>query len=133
VLFLSQHEKAAARAEAKRLRDLPPADLAEEIMPAFGSDGIPPARKLAFGGRGIEILQICDWLMRSHRRGYRQRPGLQKPVIRGLHALEDAALIENTQRWVRVGARLATLRATALGQTAVAERSVRHYLSSPSN
>jgi hypothetical protein len=130
-LFLSR-EKAGARAEVERLRALSPAGLAAEIMPIFGPEG-PPVRKLWWGARGIEVLQICDWLMRSQGRGYRQRPRLRTSVTRGLHLLEGAGLIENGRRWAQPGSLAATLRATTLGQTALAEGSVPQYLSSPSN
>jgi hypothetical protein len=123
-----QDEKAAAKAEVARLRALSPAELAAEVMPVFSRDG-PAVRKIWWGGRGIEVLQICDWLMRDHRRrGYRARPRLRKAVTRGLHALEDAGLIENAQRWTQVGALAATLRPTALGTTALVEGTVRAHL-----
>lgn len=127
MLFVNQHERAAARAEVKRLRDLLPADLAAEIMPVFGPAG-PPVRKIWWGARGIEVLQICDWLMRSERRGYRQRPRLRTPVTSALHLLEDAGLIENERRWAQLGSLAAALRATSLGQTALADGSVQQRL-----
>lgn len=39
-LFGNDDDKAAAQAESDRLRNLPLVELAAEIMPAFGPDGI---------------------------------------------------------------------------------------------
>jgi hypothetical protein len=123
-LFLSKAEKSAARAAAERLKGLSPADLAAEIMPVFGPDG-PPLRRLHWWRPGgFEWMQICDWLMRAHPRGFRQRPRLRRAVTRSLHVLEDAGLIENRHRWAQVGASGAKLKATIQGLTALAEGSV---------
>ena len=86
----------------KRLREMPAAELAVAIMPVFGPYG-PPVRKLWWGAQGIEVLQICDWLMRDYKRGYRQRPRVRNAVTRALHLLDEAGLIETTRRWVRPG------------------------------
>jgi hypothetical protein len=126
-LLLSNDERTVARANVKRLKEMPPAELAAAIMPVFGPDG-PPVRKLWWGAQGIEVLQICDWLMRDHQRGYRQRPRLRNAVTRALHLLDEAGLIENTRRWARPGALAAVLRPTALGQAALIEGTVRKYL-----
>ena len=124
---LSKDEKATSSAEVKRLTTLSAVDLAAEIMPVFGPEG-PPVRRIWWGGRGIEVLQICDWLMRSQRRGYRQRPRLRNAVTRGLHLLVDSGLVENTRWWAKPGALGATLRATSLGQTALADGTVRQHV-----
>jgi len=125
MLFLrTRQEKATARAESDRLRRLDPADLAAEIMPVFAPERTPVGN--------LEVLQICYWLMRSHKRPYRESPRLRKPVTHALHVLEDGGLIENERGRVRVGARLAILRATPRGLTALADGSVRQHLSSPS-
>ena len=120
----TRQQKAAARVESNRLRRLDSADLAAEIMPVFARDRTPVGN--------LEVLQICYWLMRSHKRPYRESPRLRTPVTRALHVLEDAGLIENERGWVKVGARLAISRATPRGLTALAEGSVRQDLSSPS-
>ena len=124
---LAPDDKVTTKAEVKRLKELPSAELAAAIMSVFGPGG-PPVRKLWWGARGIEVLQICDWLMRDHERGYRQRPSLRPAVTHALHVLEDAGLVENTRRWARVGSLGATLRATALGRTALADGTVRNCL-----
>jgi len=131
-LFLSRDEKAAARSEARRLRELPPSDLAVEIMRAVAALEAAPTGKVAFLAGDVEMLRICYWLMRAHRRGYRQLRRLQKPVIQSLHLLEDAGLIENQRTWAKVGARGAILRTTVLGQTPLAEGSVQRCLASAS-
>lgn len=68
-------ERRVARANVKRLREMPSAELAAAIMPVFGPGG-PPVRKLWWGAQGIEVLQICDWLMRDYKRGHLQRAAL---------------------------------------------------------
>jgi hypothetical protein len=127
ILLPSGDERGAARADVKRFIEMPLAELAATIMPVFGPYG-PPIRKLWWGARGIEVLQICDWLMRDHKRGYRQRSRLRNAVTRALHVLVEAGLIENTRRWARPGAVAATLRPTALGQAALREGTVSERL-----
>jgi len=115
-----------ARAEVKRLNELPTAELAATIMPVFGTEG-PPVKKIWWGARGIEVFQICDWLMRDNSEGYR-RAWLWKAIARALHLLADAGLIENARRWTRVGAIAAALQPTELGRTALEEGTVREHL-----
>jgi hypothetical protein len=124
-------DKDAARAEVQRLRDLSPEGLALEIMPAFGPGGASTERKLIwYMPSGVEVLQLCDWLMRAYGRDYRSRPRLRGAVTRGLHVLEDAGLIENGRRWTRIGALAAKPRATPLGLAALANGTVREHFSS---
>jgi hypothetical protein len=143
---VSKDEKAKARAEVTRIQNLSPTDLAVEIMPAFGPDGAKPTRepppyagvigKMSLGAGEIESVRVCYWLMRDYRRGGRYWRSLHKPVVRSLHVLTDAGLIENVgpRRFfgfrVRIGGRAAQLRPTQRGETALAEKSVRQYLSS---
>lgn len=128
-LLHDQMRKMTARVEAKRLNELPPAELASAIMPVFGPEG-PSVKKIWWGARGIEVFQICDWLMRDYSGGYR-RVWLWTAVARALHLLADAGLIENARRWTRVGAIGATLQPTELGKRALAEGTVREHLSMP--
>lgn len=125
-LLHDRDEKTTARVEVKRLKDLPPAELAAAIMPVFGPEG-PPVKKIWWGARGIEVFQICDWLMRDHSGGYR-RVWLRKAITRALHLLVDADLIENARRWAQVGAIGASLQPTELGRRALAEGTVREHL-----
>lgn len=129
MLFLGKEEKAAARAEANRLRLLAPGEIAVEIMGAFGPNGPRTDRKIWIGARGIEILQICDWLMRDHPRGYRQRGRLRAAVVRGIRVLVGAGLVENEhRRFSQPGARWAKLQATMAGERALAEGTVAREL-----
>gem|GEM_PF-6829936 len=68
-----QDDKTGAKAEVERLSQLSTVELAVAIMPAFGTDGLQP-EKLWWGARGIEVLQISDWLIRRHAKGDRSRP-----------------------------------------------------------
>jgi hypothetical protein len=70
-LLHDKDEKMTARVEVKRLNELAPAELATAIMPVFGPEG-PPVKKIWWGARGIEVFQICDWLMRDHSGVYRR-------------------------------------------------------------
>jgi hypothetical protein len=112
-------QEAAAEAEVERLNALPVATLAAEIMPAFGPDGPRSA-----GGRGINILQVANWLIASYPRGTKYLQQLQTPVREGVQALEHAGLV---QRWgpASAGSRLS---ATRLGETALAEGDVLRHL-----
>lgn len=125
-LLHDRDEETIARVEVKRLNELPPAELAAAIMPVFGPEG-PRVKKVWWGARGIEVFQICDWLMRDHSGGYR-RAWLSKAIACALHILADAGLIENARRWTRVGAIGATLRPTDLGKRTLTEGTVREYL-----
>ncbi len=125
--MLGQDDRTAAKVEVERLNQLSTVELAVAIMPVFGPDGLQP-RRLWWGAQGIEVLQISDWLMRRHTKGYRARPRLRSAVTRALHLLEDASLIENARRWARVGALGAALRSTVLGERALAEGTVRERL-----
>ena len=115
----------AARAEVKRLNELPSADLAAAIMPVFGPEG-PPVKKVWWGTRGIEVFQICDRLMRITA-GDIAGCGCGRP-LRALHLLADAGLIENSRRWAQVGAIGATLQPTELGKRALVEGTMRERL-----
>ena len=70
----------ASSAEARRLRELPLADLAVEIMAAFGDGGLD---------RELNILSIRTWLLRSYKRpmGW-QVLWLLNPLGRSLVMLE---------------------------------------------
>jgi hypothetical protein len=116
--FHSRDERVALNAETERLRSLLPADLAAEIMPAFGPDG-------KFGGDDLNVLMICNWLLRAHSgHGVLQ---LRDRATAALHLLEDSGLIENLSR-ARTGAGAARLRATPLGREALASGTVRERL-----
>ena len=114
-------EEAAAQAEVERINALPVAELARELMPAFGPDG-------ARAGKEINSLQASTWLLRSHPRGGSHLRELHKAVCEGIECLERAGLVEvlgGKRGSVATGAHL---RASRLGETALAENSLDQHL-----
>src|ERR1700742_5302519 len=83
-----QAQDAAAQDEADRLVSLPVADLAAEMLPAFGPDG---PRK---GSKELGTLQIGMYLMRDHPRGNQYLKQLIGPIREGIQALEHEGMIE---------------------------------------
>jgi hypothetical protein len=83
-------KEAAAQAEFERLNALSPADLAVEVMPAFGPDG--PRGHGPNGG--INILQALFWLNQAHfPSGISYISQLQEPVREAIQALDHAGLV----------------------------------------
>src|SRR5713226_6476248 len=86
VMFGKKDERAArsaaARESADRLLSLPVADLAAEIMPAFGPDGVSTKY-----GQRIGALQVANWLLKQYPRGTGQLKELLNPVREALQAL----------------------------------------------
>ena len=115
-------QEAAAQAEFERLSALPVVDLATELLPAFGADAKKPVHS---------ALVATNWIMASYPRGGKYLKDLQQPVREALQALEHAGLL--TQR-VRIsgggGGSQMLMNITRLGETALAEGSVRRYLES---
>jgi hypothetical protein len=109
----------AAEAEAIRLGELPVADLAAELMPAFGAAG--PGRGPR---REVNLLQVSNWLMRSYPGGAKYRRDLVRPAREAVRALETAGLIERLGQ-ANIGRRFA---ATRLGETAIADGSARQQV-----
>jgi hypothetical protein len=123
-LFGNKEEKAAqdaaAKAEADRLMALPVADLAAEMMDAFGPSG--PGR----GSRHeVNTLQVANWLMKAYPRGTKYLRDLEQPVREGVQALEHAGLVE----WLGQQSAGGRLAATRLGEAKLADGSVRQQLS----
>jgi hypothetical protein len=112
-------EEAAAQVEFERLTALPVAELAAELMPAFGPDGAKPS-----SGSEVNTLQIIYWLVRNTPRmtGYTRQ--LMDPVRAGLELLETSGLVLQRGR----GGAGVWVKATPLGQTALAEGTVREHL-----
>lgn len=110
----------AAEAEATRLSALPVADLAAELMPAFGARG--PGRGAR---REVNLLQLSNWLMRSFPGGAKYLRDLVRPTREAVHALESAGLIERLGQ-ANIGQRFA---ATPLGETAIGDGSARQHIS----
>lgn len=115
-------EDAAASKEFERLTALPRPDLAAEIMPVFGPDGPEPSR----GNPGLHILEILTWTMRSEPRGGKYAPKLQQPVLDALQLLTNAGLVADAGRGKVSGTTYR--RATPLGETALADGSIRQHL-----
>lgn len=121
-LFRKSEEKVAqekaAQAEVDRLMALPVDDLAAELLPAFGPEGIPHS------GGGIRPQELCKWLLASYPRSFWINPGqLLMPVREGLQALEHANLLSSAPY-----ERMTIWRITRLGDTALAEGKTRQYL-----
>jgi hypothetical protein len=113
-------KEAAAAAECERLVGLPVADLAAEILPGFGPDGVLSS------GRRSGPLEVIGWLMSSYPNGSRYRQPLLQPVLEGLQALEHAGLV--TKRAFGSSSQATTYHATRLGETSIADGSVREKL-----
>jgi hypothetical protein len=125
-MFGNKQEKAdqdaAALVEAERLLGLPVPDLAAEIMRAFGPGGVPTT-----GGRRIGLLPIAAWLMRPFPRGSSHIKVLLDPVREGLQALLNAGLIIRRG----LGQSSSDYVATRLGESALADGTVRQHLGGP--
>lgn len=123
-LFGKSEEKAAqdqaAAAEAERLQSLSAAELAVILMPAFGPEGPKP-------GSYLNQLQVGMWLMSSYPRGSKYIKDLREPIMEGLQDLENAGLIVGRSR----GGAASLLKATRLGEEALAEGTVGRYLKDP--
>lgn len=128
-LFGNKDEKAAreaaAKAESQRLVALPVTDLAAELMPAFGPDGLQTR-----SGHRQGPVELSTWLLSSFSTSVKYRQPLLGPVMEGLQALEHAGLVER-RGFGGGSSSSSTCHATRLGQTALGEGSVRRYLSPP--
>ena len=120
-LFGNKEEKAAeeeaAKAEAQRLQSLTAVQFAEVLMPAFGRDGPKP-------GSYLNQLQVASWLMSSFPRGTKYIKDLREPIMEGLQVLENGDLIVARTR----GGAASLLKATRLGEEALAAGTVANYL-----
>ena len=126
-LFGNREEKAAkaaaSNAEVDRLLALSVPDLATEIMRAFGADG---PRGYGPNG-GINVLQIIAFMMRSSPGADKAATRLREPIQEGVQALEHASLILRSGTVGGGG----WYNATRLGESALADGSVRQHLASP--
>jgi hypothetical protein len=120
-LFGNKQEKvmqeAAAKAEVERLQALSAVELAETLMPAFGPEGARP-------GTALNNLQVAGWLMSSFPHNTKYLTGLREPILEGLQDLVNAGLVIGTFR----AGQASMLKATRLGEEALAEGSVSKYL-----
>ena len=115
----NQATAAAAEAESQRLRALPVRELAAEVMPAFGPHGIN-----AKPGHRQGPVEVVSWLLPGAPAKHRQ-PVLG-PVIEALGVLEHADLL--TRHSFGSKGQASTYHATRLGETALAEGTVRAQL-----
>ncbi len=118
-MFGNSQEKAARHAEIERLCALPVAQLAAEMMVAFGPDGQHPGGEIGLGTR-----DLIEYLGASTH-GPKFEPDLEKPVREGLQRLEHANLIY-LQLLAPYGGVFVI---TRLGRQALAEGNVGDYLS----
>ncbi|MEE6135564.1 hypothetical protein SKC41_04360 [Mycobacterium sp. 050128] len=110
----------AAQGDFESLMVLSPADLAAELMSAFGPDG--PRH-----GKDVHTLQLVSWLLRRYRGANKvSRPAekLYAVVSEALQVLEHAELVQVTQR----GDRSSQWNATRAGTAALADGSVRQQI-----
>jgi hypothetical protein len=87
----------AARAENARLMDLSPADLAAELMPAFGPDGAEVNKFPLDAAGGSNERQLIEWLIRTHQLtggvGWKGWDLLRVRVLEAVQQLEHAGLV----------------------------------------
>jgi hypothetical protein len=113
-------KEAAAQAEYDRLNALSPADLAVEVMPAFGPDG--PHGHGPNGG--INILQALFWLNQAHfPSGISYIRQLQEPVREAIQALDHAGLVMTS-----AGREGSWTSATRLGLAALADGTLSRHV-----
>ena len=117
-MFGKSEENSAREAEAERLCALPVADLATEIMPVFGPG--QPGSEVA-----IATGNVINYLLESYPGGPKRLSQLERPVREGLQMLEHAGLILVVPTDTYGG----VLFVTRLGEKALAEGTVRRYLS----
>ncbi len=122
-LFGNKEDKAAqqtaAAVEIERLCGLPVAELATEILPAWGAEG---ARRVM--GNSPGTLQVMQWLTD----GYRRRPSIKPllvPVQEAIQALENAGLL---RRAIHSNGG-SSVDITHLGEAALSDGTVREHLS----
>jgi hypothetical protein len=81
-----------AREELARLNALSPADLAGELMAAFGPDG-------PRGGGDVTEDHIARWLFRAHPRASPYAAAARIAISEALQVLEHAELIRLDKPW----------------------------------
>jgi hypothetical protein len=126
-LFGNREEKRAkeaeAAAESERLATLPVADLAAEILPAFGPEGIHTS-----AGHQRGAMQVTEWLFASTSAKVKYRQPVLGPVIEGLQALENAGLLSR-RSFGGSSSSASTYSITRAGEEALAGGSARQRLS----
>jgi hypothetical protein len=115
-------DQAAAQAESERLAALPVADLAAEVMPAFGLGGIE-----AKSGHRQGAIEVTEWLFASTSTKARYRQPVLGPVIEALQLLDGAGLLGH-RSFGGSNSNASTYHATRLGEEALADGSVKQRL-----
>lgn len=119
-LFGSKEDKAAAQAESDRLAALPLADLAAEVMRAFGPDGLETK-----SGHQQGAMQITQWLMAAFSKKVKYTQPVLGPTIEALGLLDTAGLV-SSRNFGSGNAK--TFNATRIGEEALAAGDVRERL-----
>jgi hypothetical protein len=124
-LFGNKEEKrsqeAAAEVESRRLAGLPVADLAAEVLPAFGPEGINA------GGGGQEgPMEVAKWLLASTSSKAKYKGVILGPVVEALQLLDNKGLVG--RRSFGASSSGSTYDLTRLGKEALADGSVEKYL-----
>lgn len=110
-------QQAAAEAELSRLEALPVDELALEILPAFGPQGVR-------AGRSVRVQDVCKWLMTSFPGKSYNPLQILGPVNEGIQRLENAGLV---LRRVQEGGG-SRISVTRLGETALADGTAKQLL-----
>jgi hypothetical protein len=110
---------AAMEVESRRLVGLSAPGLAEEVMPAFGPNGIK-----AKSGHRQGPMEVVSWLLPDAPVKFRQP--LLGPVIEALGVLEQAGLLTRGSFGSR--GKASTYHASRLGEAALNEGTVRARL-----
>ena len=112
-------QERATDAEVARLCSLSAAELAEELMAAFGPDG---AHAFRLRSRELNLIEITEWTLRGHAFAGRHLRAIHGDVRASLRLLERRGLVAwRGSDWVGAKARIST---TALGEVALRDRSV---------
>jgi hypothetical protein len=114
-----QAQGAALQAESERLGALPVHELAAELMPAFGPNGIG-----AKSGHRQGPMEAVAWLLPDASVKYRQP--ILGPVIEALGVLEHANLV--TRGSFGSNGKASTYHASRQGEAALSEGTVRPQL-----
>jgi hypothetical protein len=110
---------AAWETESARLAALPVRELAAEVLPAFGPNGIAVK-----AGHRQGPMEVIAWLLPDAPVRYRQP--ILGPVLEALAVLEHANLL--LRRPWGTGDRASTYRATREGESALSDGTVREHL-----
>ncbi len=115
-------KNAAAQQETDRLVALSPADLASEVMPAFGPEGMEVK-----SGHQAGAMQVTSWLLEDFSGKVKYRQPVLGPTIEALGLLESAGLVTGHNFG---SGNAQSYKATRQGLSALADGSVSKVLDS---